>query len=119
VELPAYLEIIDICLAPFHKNPQHESGVANKIYDYMLGKKPIIASDCKPQQILIEKHECGIIFKNGKELKDSIIRLLDDSTLRARMGKNGYEAVIKEYNTGVVKENLTSLYKTINRRAAK
>ncbi len=118
-ELSAYLEIIDICLAPFHKNPQHESGVANKIYDYMLGKKPIVGSDCTPQQKLIEKHECGIIFKNGKELKDAIIRLLDDSTLRATMGKNGYEAVIKEYNTGRVKENLTSLYKTINRNAAK
>ena len=113
-ELPAYLEIVNICLAPFHKNPQHESGVANKIYDYMLGKKPVIASECKPQQKLIERNECGIIFKSSKEFKDAIIRLLDDSTLRARMGKNGYEAVIKEYNTGMVKENLILLYKTIN-----
>ena len=38
-ELNSYLDISDICIAPFHKNPQHESGVANKIFDYMLGKK--------------------------------------------------------------------------------
>ncbi len=63
-ELPAYLEITDICLAPFQKNPQHESGVANKIYDYMLGKKPVIASDCKPQKRLIEKYHCGIIYSS-------------------------------------------------------
>jgi glycosyltransferase involved in cell wall biosynthesis len=111
--LPAYLEISDICIAPFHKNPQHESGVANKIYDYMLGKKPIIASNCKPQQMLIEKYECGLIFQNTTELKDSIIRLIDDSSLREKMGGKGYEAIIKYFNTEAVKENLINIYKTI------
>lgn len=112
-ELPTYLDISDICLAPFIKNPQHESGIANKIYDYMLGGKPIIASNCRPQQNLIEKHNCGLVFENVTELRDAIIRLLDDSDLRVRMGKNGYEAIIKEHHVGIVKENLISLYKTI------
>jgi glycosyltransferase involved in cell wall biosynthesis len=109
-ELSAYLEVSDICIAPFHKNPQHESGVANKIYDYMLGAKPIIASDCLPQQKLIEKHNCGLVFRNMEELHDSIIRLAGDNELRRSMGKNGYEAIIKEYNINSVKENLLRIY---------
>jgi glycosyltransferase involved in cell wall biosynthesis len=112
-ELAAYLEISDICIAPFHKNPQHESGVANKIYDYMLGAKPIIASDCLPQQKVIEKHSCGLVFTNMKELHDSIIRLAGDIELRRTMGKNGYEAILKEYNTQLVKEKLVSMYMAI------
>ena len=114
-EFPGYLEICDICIAPFHKNPQHESGVANKIYDYMLGGKPIIASNCKPQQNLIEKHDCGLIFENITEFHDAIIKLLNDKLLREEMGENGRNAVVREYNTEIVKENLILLYKSLNR----
>ena len=113
-EFPGYLEICDICLAPFHKNPQHESGVANKIYDYMLGGKPIVASNCKPQQELIEKHNCGLIFENSEEFHDQLIRLLNDKSLREEMGRNGRKAILEEYHTEIVKENLTLLYKTIS-----
>ena len=109
-EFPDYLRICDICLAPFHKNPQHESGVANKIYDYMLGGKPIIASNCKPQQDLIEKHHCGLIFKNSEEFHDAIVKLLNNKPLREEMGENGRKAVMREYNTEIIKENLISLY---------
>jgi glycosyltransferase involved in cell wall biosynthesis len=112
-ELSAYLEFVDICIAPFHKNPQHESGVANKIYEYMLGKNPIIASDCKPQQDLIEKHNCGLIFKDMSEFQTAIIKLLEDPDLRLKMGERGYEAIIKEYNTGITKTTLTDMYKTL------
>ena len=97
-DFPGYLEISDICLAPFHKNPQHESGIANKIYDYMLGGKPLIASDCRPQQNLIEKYNCGLIFKNMNEFHDAIIRLLNDEPLRKQMGENGKKAILEKYN---------------------
>jgi glycosyltransferase involved in cell wall biosynthesis len=115
IEFPAYLEICDICVAPFHKNPQHESGVANKIYDYMLGGKPVIASNCKPQQNLIEKHNCGIIFENKTEFYDAIVRLLYNKPLRENMGENGRQAIMKEYNTDIVKENLILMYKTLSK----
>jgi glycosyltransferase involved in cell wall biosynthesis len=110
-ELPAWLDFSDICLAPFIKNPQHDSGVANKIFDYMSGKKPIIASDCLPQQKLIGNYECGLIFRDQKEFSDSIIRLLNDKDLRKRMGENGYRAIISEYNLEKKKTELINLYK--------
>jgi glycosyltransferase involved in cell wall biosynthesis len=113
-ELPSYLDVSDICLAPFHKNPQHESGVANKIYDYMLGSRPIIASDCRPQKNLIEKHQCGLIYSNLAEFQDSIVKLLDDEPLRKKMGENGYRAVISQYNTEIVKDDLLQCYKGLS-----
>ena len=110
-EFPAYLEICDICVAPFHKNPQHESGVANKIYDYMLGGKPLIVSDCLPQQKLVEKNNCGLVFRNMTEFRDAIIKLINDRELRSTLGKNGMDAILREHNMAKVKENLISLYK--------
>ena len=110
-DFPCYLEICDICIAPFHKNPHHESGVANKIYEYMLGERPLIVSDCRPQQEIIEKENCGVVFSNLNELHNAIIRLINDEPLRKQMGINGKRAVLNKYNTGVYKENLLSVYK--------
>ena len=109
-ELPAYLKISDICLAPFKKNPHHDSGVANKVFDYMLGRKPVIASDCKPQKNLIEKYHCGIVFTNNAEFKEAIRKLSDDPELREKMGENGYKAIFEEYNIEAVKSSLLNLY---------
>ena len=111
--LPAYLDIIDICIAPFHKNPQHESGVANKIYEYMLGGKPLIVSDCLPQQKLVEKNGCGLVFRSNAEFHDAIVKLIGDSEMRTILGKNGLDAVLKEYNMNMAKMNLLSLYNTV------
>ena len=112
-EFPAYLGISDICIAPFHKNPQHESGVANKIYDYMLGGKPIVASNCKPQQDLIQKHNCGLVFENLTAFHDSIVMLLNNKPLKEEMGENGRNAIMKKFNTEIVKENLIIMYKKL------
>jgi len=109
-ELQAYLDITDICIAPFHKNPQHESGVANKIYDYMLGGKPVVASDCRPQKRLIEKYRCGIIYTDKEQMKEAIIRLSADPGLRKEMGENGKRAIHSEYNIAVQGKVLADLY---------
>jgi len=111
--LPAYLASSDFCIAPFLVNPQHESGVANKIYEYMYGSKPVIVSACKPQKALIEKHHCGIVYSNDAELGSAIISLLNDSDLRVKMGSNGNQAVLTYYNTEVVEQNLKDLYNSI------
>ena len=112
-ELPAYLEISDICLAPFLKNPQHDSGVANKIYDYMFGSRPVVASDCRPQKNLIQKYKCGLIFSDLEEFEEAIITLLMDDNLRREMGRNGYNAVVNELNTGNFKENLIKTFEDL------
>ncbi len=109
-ELMIYLDISDICIAPFHKNPQHESGVANKIYDYMLGKKPLIVSDCKPQKTLVEKYNCGLVYSGKDEMKSAIIKLSADPELRNELGENGYNAVLSHFNMNLIKGDLTGLY---------
>lgn len=112
-ELPAYLDISDICVAPFLKNPQHESGVANKIYDYMSGRKPLIVSDCLPQKKLVEKHNCGIAYNSLPEFHNAIVTLSNDRGLRSEMGEKAYTAILNEYNMEKVRGNLTRLYSSI------
>lgn len=109
-ELSSYLDITDICIAPFHRNPQHESGIANKIFDYMMGKKPLIVSDCKPQKKLVEKYDCGLVYADNPGMKDAIKELSTNPGMRARMGENGYRAVMEELNSDMIREPLADLF---------
>lgn len=109
-ELPSYLNISDICIAPFHKNPQHESGIANKLFQYMYGGKPIIASDCAPQKELIESNNCGIIFSNLDEFRDAIISLINNEELRKDMGKRAKMALINNFDPNFIDKSLIYLY---------
>jgi glycosyltransferase involved in cell wall biosynthesis len=106
----SWLDICDICIAPFHKNPQHESGVANKVFDYMLGKKPVIVSDCAPQKKLIEEYNCGLVFSDQTGLEKALKKLCEDSLLRKTMGENGNRVILNEYNTLKFKDSLLKLF---------
>lgn len=108
-DLLTYMNNCDICLAPFIKNPQHDSGVANKIFQYMYGKKPIIASNCTPQQVLIEEANCGIVYHNQVELEDSIVKLIN-SKEKDILGENGYRALLKKVEEDT---KLQSLYSSL------
>lgn len=115
-ELPAYGALVDICIAPFIKNPQHESGVANKIYQYMMLRKPLIVSNCRPQQDVMEKYDCGLVFlsEDVDDLCDKILTLKDNPVLRAEMGDRGRRAVEEDLNLNRSKDRLVALYNRLD-----
>lgn len=104
--LPAYLKKITIGLAPFQVNPQHDSGVANKLFQYMYGEIPILATKCKAQQDLIESSECGLVYATKEEFKQALDRLLNDQSLRNRLGANGKKKLVELYQKQADREFL-------------
>jgi len=115
-ELSAVMNKTDVCVCPLVKDPQHESGIANKVFQYMLYKKPVIVSNCRPQQNLIEKEHCGLVFEseNVKALSESFIEISQNEALRNEMGKRGQKAVLEKYNLEKASQTLLNLYKQIN-----
>jgi glycosyltransferase involved in cell wall biosynthesis len=110
--LPSYIAISDVCLSPLVKNPQHESGIANKVFQYMLFERPVIVSDCKPQQEVIEKEQCGLVFRNEdpSDLALQIETLYANPDLIQQMGTNGRQAALSKYHVGAFRQNLEALY---------
>lgn len=113
-ELPYFLDMADFCIAPFKVNPQHESGVANKIFQYMYGQKPIIASNCKPQAELISTYDCGIIYKNQQELVKAIQTLSQNKTRRVRQGENGKKALLEHFTLEELSKPFLELFEQTN-----
>ncbi|MGC9374815.1 MAG: glycosyltransferase family 4 protein [Bacteroidales bacterium] len=110
--LPSYIHCSDVCLSPIVKNDQHESGVANKVFQYMLFERPLVVSDCKPQAKIISEEQCGLVFKSGdtEDLAQKVITLYQNKEMRIKMGENGKKAVEKKYNTQNYVKNLVNLY---------
>ena len=112
--LPALFAQSHIALAPFLKNPQHESGIANKIFQYMYGKLPIVASDCKPQKDLIDKVQCGVTYHTEEAFFEVLTGLIKDTETCRKLGENGYHALINEYNIEKMKSRLLSVYESLS-----
>ncbi len=104
--LPAYLKKIQIGLAPFEVNPQHDSGVANKLFQYMYGQIPILATPCKAQKELIENTNCGLIYNNYNEFKTNVVKLISSTDLRKQLGANGQKNLTKLYSEKTDKQFL-------------
>ena len=112
-ELVTYMNISDILLSPLHKNKQHESGVANKVYQYMFGKKPLIVSNCRPQRDLVEKFNCGLSYSSQEEFVSCITRLYENRELREVMGKNGFNKLYEHYDNVLFENRLLNVYKDL------
>lgn len=113
-ELPSYVNDCQICLSPIIKNAQHDSGVANKVFQYMLFSKPLIVSNCTPQAQIVIEGECGLVFEsdNAHDLAQKILQLHQNSDLQYTYGKNGKKLVLSKYNTDYYGHMLANSYRT-------
>ncbi|MFL1011774.1 glycosyltransferase [Flavisericum labens] len=108
--LPSYLKKISIGLAPFEVNAQHDSGVANKLFQYMYGEIPILATKSKAQKDLIETAECGLLYETQNDFNKQLSKLLDNPKLRSQLGANGRKRLLELYRQNVDKQFL-EIYK--------
>jgi len=110
--VPSYIDSSDVCLSPIEKNPQHESGVANKLFQYMLFGKPLITSDCLPQANIVIEEQCGLVYKwdSPIDLSKKVISLYENPELAFSMGQNGMRAVKRKYNTEIMGKEFIERY---------
>ena len=104
--LPSYLKKISIGLAPFEVNAQHDSGVANKLFQYMYGEIPILATKSKAQKELIETAECGLLYETQNDFNEQLSKLLNNPKLRGQLGANGKKKLLELYKNNMDKQFL-------------
>lgn len=114
-EFPSFVACSAVCISPILKNAQHESGVANKVFQYMLFGKPILVSDCAPQVEIIKNTGCGLSFRSGdaEDMALKLSELLSDPKVCSKMGEKGRKAVMEEYNTEIQGSALLNTYTSL------
>ncbi|MBN2105417.1 glycosyltransferase family 4 protein [bacterium] len=113
--VPSYISASHVGLCPIVKNAQHESGIANKVYQYMALGKPVIVSNSIPQQQLVEATQAGMVFESGnaEDLAGKVIKLYQDNKRRQIMGRNAEKAIVTRYNWKETVKPLISMYDSV------
>jgi glycosyltransferase involved in cell wall biosynthesis len=112
-ELPSYASISDVCISADFINPQRDSGIANKIFQYMLFGRPAVITNSRLYTLLVEENRCGLVFKNrdASDLAKQIKWLYNHPEEREIMGQNGKKAVHEKYNLETAGKELGELYR--------
>ena len=102
-----YLRTSDIGIIPHAVTKHTNTTVPNKLFDYMAYAKPVLASDTKPVQRIIDSECCGLIYRydSPEDFRDKLGRLTDRK-IRASMGANGRKAIELRYNWELDSGNL-------------
>lgn len=86
-----------------------------KLFEYMMSKTAVIASDFPMMRNIVEKINCGITVKPDDPL--SIAKVIDNISENREqyknMSVNGYEGVRKYYNWNICEERLLNLYRKL------
>lgn len=96
VDVPAYIADFDICCTPDPSNAYNDSCTTIKTMEYMALGKPIVCFSTNENQKTAS--EAALYAENNDvdQYASLIERLLDDSSLRKRMGEFGRERILAE-----------------------
>lgn len=113
-KIPSYIALSDVCLVPHHSNAHTEATSPHKLFQYMLLKKPVVVSSCKPLKRVVEETGGGLVFQAGdaSSLAETVVQL-QDTQLRHNLGEAGYRAVKEKYNWSETSKILTGVYEQI------
>jgi glycosyltransferase involved in cell wall biosynthesis len=111
-EIGSYISVSDVCVIPHRKSPQTDNSSPNKLFQYLLFKKPVIASNCNSVEKIILVEKCGVIYQDNlpEELADALKYMFEHPEIRTEMGVTGHQAVVTKYNWESTVTPLLSLY---------
>jgi glycosyltransferase involved in cell wall biosynthesis len=112
----SYIAASKVCLVP-HNDFEHTNTTApHKLFQYMIMKKPVIVSSCKPLKRIVEDTGSGLVFNanNSESLADCLIKLYEDGNeIAEKYGENGHRAVLGKYSWKNDSGRLVKMYKDL------
>jgi glycosyltransferase involved in cell wall biosynthesis len=91
-----------------------EDGIPSSIVEAMSVGLPVVTTDVGSLSEIVENSVNGVVIseRDPDSLSESLLRLIDDSLLRDRLGRKGRETVVADYDTAVCTKVLGSLMST-------
>jgi len=116
-QVPLYLGMADIVIAPYPKMDVEFWGSPMKIFEYMAAGKAIIATQAGQIGEILSNENNALLVTPGdvKEMSSSIIRLIEDPVLRNILGNNAYKQFLQKYTWENYIKKLTNVYEYVDR----
>jgi phosphatidylinositol alpha-1,6-mannosyltransferase len=106
-------EILETC--DVFASPSGFESLGITILEAWSKKKPVIACDIEATRHLIRDGETGFLveYKNIPQLAEILIRLIDDPSLRKKIGEKGWQKLRKKYTKEIIGEKYRNFYDKI------
>ena len=113
-ELPDLVQIADILILPRPETEVTKYGFPSKLPEYMASGKPVIATDVGDHHLLIKNMATGLLVPpDAKELAEAVLNLMEDESLRKKLGLAAQQFVKSEYSWEVIGGKLLGMYEEI------
>lgn len=88
---------------------QNKYVMGNKLFEAMMCGTPIITNVARE---IVNETACGLVvdYKNTQGIKDTIVKLRDNSELCDKLGNNGRKAFLEKYNWTIMEQKLYGVY---------
>jgi glycosyltransferase involved in cell wall biosynthesis len=112
---PSYIEMSSVCLSPLDRNAQHDVAYANKLFQYMGFKKPLLVSDAIAQRDLVNQIDCGEIHKekDPEDFAKKVVQMHGDWDRLKILGENGFKFVDENFCWEESQKSLIDMYRTL------
>ncbi len=109
-DVKSLLNLADICVLP-----SLSEGMSNAILEYMAAEKPVVATKVggNPESVRNEFNGLLVEKENVEQLKEALLKLLQDKEKRQIMGHNGLLRVKTEFSMESMIEHYDGLFKKI------
>jgi L-malate glycosyltransferase len=95
--------------------PSYYEGLPTSLLEAMACGIPSIATNVDGSSEVITDGETGLLVppRNPKMLAEAILKLLNDESLRSRMGAKGREHVVGNYDWEIIVDRIENIYRRI------
>ncbi len=102
-------------LSLLHPTPSYLTAYSVKMFEYMAGGLPFVASDFPMWRTIVDEAECGLLADplDPVAIGRAMRQLTDDPEAARRMGANGRRAVETKYNWGNELKKLLAFYEKL------
>lgn len=102
-------------LALLHPDPNYLRSLPTKMFEYMMMGRPVVVSSFPLWSRIVEEAACGYAVDplDGQAVFEAVARLLEDGTLRQRLGEAGPRAVLECYSWQREGERLVAFYREV------
>ena len=105
----------DVMIALYHPNLWNNITLPNKLFEAMMCGIPIITNISSE---VVNEVGSGIIvqYENVHQIKEAIVTLRDNPSLRQSLGLNGRKAFLAKYNWQMMEQELFKIYEDLQNK---
>lgn len=99
-QIPGFISASDACLVLLRKTEVFKTVIPTKMLEFMACERPLILGVDGQARSIVESADAGIYVEpeDAPALAETILHLISDAQLRARLGKNGREYIVAGFS---------------------